>query len=268
MLRILTIPMLVLCGALAALPADQKPPAPKSQGELEALRQMLGAQDPDARIKAAENLLSKYADTDYKGLAFYVEATAYQQQNDYDKMIVYAEQAVKADPKQYAAMLILATGIAQRTREFDLDREEKLARAEKYAKDAIEIVKDTPKPNAQITDEQWTQAKNDYLAQGHEALGYAARARKNYDVAISELKQAVDLSPTSVTMIQLAVTYDQAKKPDEAIPLLEKVMAMPDVPASIKQYAQAEKVRATQLKSAGAQPVPTPAPPQVEIKKQ
>lgn len=266
MLRILTIPMLALCGALAALPADQKPPAPKSQGELDALRQMLGAQDPDARIKAAENLLTKYADTDYKGLAFYVEATAYQQKNDYDKMIVYAEQAIKADPKQYAAMLILATGIAQRTREFDLDREEKLARAEKYAKDAIELVKEAPKPNPQLSDEQWTEAKNDYLAQGHEALGYAARARKNYDVAISELKQAVDLSPTPVTMIQLAVTYDQARKPDDAIPLLEKVMATPDIPASVKQYAQAEKVRATQLKSAGTQPAP--APPQVEIKKQ
>jgi len=268
MLRIFTIPMLALCAALAPLAADQKAPAPKSKGELEAVQQMLGAQDPDARIKAADNLLTKYADTDYKALALFVEATGYQQKNDYDKMIVYAEQSVQADPKQYQALLLLATGIAQRTREFDLDREEKLAKAEKYAKDAMEIVKNTPKPNSQVTDEQWTQAKNDYLAQGHEALGYAARARKNYDVAISELKEAVSLSPVSVTLIQLAVTYDHAKRPDDAIPLLEKVMAMPDVSASIKQYAQAEKVRAMQLKSAGANPASSPAPPAVEIKKQ
>lgn len=271
MLRIFTIPMLALCAALTPLAADQKQPTPKSKGELEALQQMFGAQDPDARIKAAEALISKYADTDYKGLALFVEATAYQQKNDYDKMIVYGEQAVQADPKQYQAMLLLATGIAQRTREFDLDREEKLGRAEKYAKDAMLMVKDLPKPNPQITDEQWTQAKNDYMSQGHEALGYAARVRKNYDVAISELKEAVSLSPLPVTMIQLAATYDQAKKPDDAIPLLEKVMAMPDVSPSIKQYAQAEKVRATQLKSASGNSAPSPAqppaPPQVEIKK-
>jgi tetratricopeptide (TPR) repeat protein len=265
MLRILTISSLTLSMALLPLRADSKQPTPKSKGELEVLQQMLGGQDPDSRIKAAETLLTKYADTDFKGLALYVEAASYQQKNDYEKMIVYAEQAVQADPKQYLAMLILAKGIAQRAREFDLDREEKLTKAEKYAKDAMEIAKDAPKPNPQITDDQWVQAKKEYMAQGHEALGYAARARKNYATAISELKEAIELSPDAVSMVQLAVTYDQTGKPEEAIPLLERVMAMQDIPASIKQFAQAEKVRATQQKTAGAKPAP---PPPAEIKKQ
>jgi hypothetical protein len=42
-------------------------------------------------------------------------------------------------------------------------------------------------------------------------------------------------------------------------------MAMQDIPASIKQFAQAEKVRATQQKAAGGKPA---SPPPVEIKKQ
>jgi len=267
MLRIITIPMLALCAALL-MPADQKQPSPKSKGERDALQEMLRSPDPDARIKAAETLLTKYADTDYKALALYVEAMSYQQKDDYDKMVVYGEQAIQADPKQYQALLLLAQSIAQRTREFDLDREEKLAHAEKYAKDAMEIVKDTPKPNPQVTDDQWTQAKNEYLSQGHAALGYAAKARKNFDVAVSELKQAIDLAPDPIMMIQLAIVYDQQKKPDDAIPLLEKVMATPDAAASVKQYAQAEKVRATQMKSGGAHSAASPAPPAVEIKKQ
>jgi hypothetical protein len=45
-------------------------------------------------------------------------------------------------------------------------------------------------------------------------------------------------------------------------------MAMPDLHPSIRQYAQAEKVRATQLKSGGSKPASSTAPPQVEIKKQ
>lgn len=267
MRRFITIPILALAIALPALLADQKGPAPKSKSELEAIQAMLSAQDPDARIKAAENLLTKYADTDYKALALYVEATAYQQKNDYDKMVVYAEQAVQTDSKQYAAMLMLAKGIAQRTREFDLDREEKLKRSEKYANDAIALVNAAPKPNPQVTDDQWAQAKKDYLSQAHEALGYVARARKNTDVAISEMKQAIDLSPDPVTMVQLAQIYDQAHKPDDALPLLEKVMAMQDIPVSIKQFAQAEKVRATQMKSPPAK-TDAATPPQVEIKKQ
>jgi tetratricopeptide (TPR) repeat protein len=165
-------------------------------------------------------------------------------------------------------MLILAKGIAQKTREFDLDKEEKLAKAEKYARDAMVILKDAPKPNPQVTDDQWVQAKKEFTAQGHEALGFAASVRKNYDVAIAELKQATEDFPDPVTMVRLAAAYDQAKKPDEALPILEKVMAMPDLHPSIRQFAQAERVRATQLKSAGTGTAPASAPPQVEIKKQ
>jgi tetratricopeptide (TPR) repeat protein len=268
MKKLLTISTLALSMAAAALCAAQKPPAPKSKGEAEALQAMFGAADPDARIKAADNLITKYADTDFKALALYFEAVSYQQKNDFEKMVVYGEQAIQADPKQYSAMLIVAKGIAQRTREFDLDKEEKLAKAEKYAKDAMAIVKDAPKPNSQVTDDQWTQAKKEFTAQGHEALGFAASVRKNYDVAITELKLAIDDFPDPVTMVRLAAVYDQAKKPDEALPILEKVMAMPDLHPSVRQFAQAERVRATQLKSAGTGAAPATAPPQVEIKKQ
>ncbi len=268
MLRIFLITTMALSAALTLLAADQKQPAPKSKGELDAVQEMLRAQDPDARIKAAETLITKYADTDYKSLALYVESMSYQQKNDYEKMVAYGEQSIQADPKQYQAMLLLAQSMAQRTREFDLDREEKLARAEKYAKDAMEIVKDLPKPNPQVTDDQWAEAKKEYMAQGHAALGYSAKARKNFDAAVTELKQAVDLAADPIMMIQLAVVYDLQKKPDDALPLLEKVMAMSDVSAGVKQYAQAEKVRATQMKSPGASPAATPAPPPVEVKKQ
>jgi tetratricopeptide (TPR) repeat protein len=268
MKKFLTLSTMALSMATAALCADQKPPAPKSKGEAEALQAMFGAQDPDARLKAADNLITKYADTDFKAMALYFEAVSYQQKNDFEKMVVFGEQAIQADPKQYAAMLMLAKGIAQKTREFDLDREEKLTKAEKYAKDGMAILKDAPKPNSQITDEQWEQGKKEYMAQGHEALGFAASVRKNYAVAIPELKEAVEEFPDPVTMVRLAAAYDQAKKPDEALPILEKVMAMPDLHPSVRQFAQAERVRATQLKSGGTSPAPSAATPQVEIKKQ
>ena len=265
---LITISTLALSMATAALCADQKPPAPKSKGEMDALQAMFGATDPDARIKAADNLITKYADTDFKALALFFEAMSYQQKNDFEKMVVFGEQAIQADPKQYAALLMIAKGIALRTREFDLDREEKLTKAEKYAKDGMAVLKDAPKPNPALTDEQWAEGKKEYMAEGHEALGFAAMARKNFDVAIPELKEALDEFPDPVTMVRLAGAYNQTKKPDEALPLLEKVMATPDLHPSIKQFAQAERVRAMQLKSGSTSPAPSTAPPQVEIKKQ
>ena len=82
------------------------------------------------------------------------------------------------------------------------------------------------------------------------------------------MKLALADAPDPVTMVRLAAVYDQTNKPDDALALLDKVMAMQDLHPSIKQYAQAEKVRATQLKSGGAKPAAPAAPAQVEIKKQ
>src|SRR5437879_6516137 len=146
MQRVLMITMLALTVTVAGLWAQAKQPAPKSKEEMDALQAMIQAPDADARIKAAENLVTKFADTDFKALAFYMEAVSYQQKNDYEKMIVSAERSVQADPKQYAALLMLARGIAQRTREFDLDREEKLTRAEKYAKRSEEHTSELQSP--------------------------------------------------------------------------------------------------------------------------
>src|SRR5689334_7631402 len=111
MQRILMISTLVLATGFSPLLA-QKAPAPKSKGEAEALQAVFGAVDPDTRIKAADALLTKYADTDFKALALYLEAVSYSQKNDFEKMVIYAERSVEADPKQYAALLMLAKGIA------------------------------------------------------------------------------------------------------------------------------------------------------------
>src|SRR6266566_1396172 len=118
-------------GVLTLVAAD-KQPQPKSQKELDAVKATFEAQTPDARIAAAENLLAKFADTEFKAIALYLEAASYEQKNDFEKMVIYAERTIEADPKNYAAMLMLAGGIAKRARENDLDLNEKLAQVDKY----------------------------------------------------------------------------------------------------------------------------------------
>jgi len=261
--------------APAAQPSQPLAPQPqvKSKEEAEALMAIFNAPDLDTRIKAINELLAKYADTEFKAVALQIGAATYQQKNDFENMVIFAERTLEADPKSYAAMLMLASSIAQRTREFDLDREEKLARAEKYARSAEEILKTALKPNPNLTDEQWEEAKKDFRAQAHEALGLAGMARKKYDVAIAEFKTAIEVasSPDPATMVRLGAVYNLAGQHDEAIALLDKLMAQAEVHPQIKQFAQAERARAIQAKSGGAKPPAeqpaTSAPPQVEIKK-
>ena len=54
-------------------------------------------------IAAAENLITKFADTDFKEIALYIEADAYQQKGDPDKAQIYAERALEANPKNFQA---------------------------------------------------------------------------------------------------------------------------------------------------------------------
>ena len=78
-------------------------------------------------------------------------------------------------------------------------------------------MKEAPKPNDKLTDEQWGGYKKDFESQAHEDLGMSAMARKKTDLGISEFKMAVDMgaSPSASTMIRLAAAYDTAKMPDE-----------------------------------------------------
>jgi uncharacterized protein HemY len=251
--------------------AQQKPPQPKSQKEVDALQAIFNEQNPDKRIAAVENLLTNFADTEFKAVALQIAAGSAQQKGDFEKTIVYSERTLEADPKSYAAMLMIATSLAQRTKEFDFDKEEKLTRADKNARSALELIAKATKPRPDITDEQWAAAQKEMEAQAHEALGMAATVRKKYEVAITEFKTAVDNNPTpdQSTIVRLADAYLLANKPDESLATLNKLYAMPNINPAVKQVADNLKDKAQKVKSGAAKVGPanqTSGPATVEIK--
>jgi len=250
--RILKAAAVLVCG-MSLMFGQGKPPAPKSQKELDALKLMFSAQDPDSRIKAAKDVITNFADTDFKELCFQFIAASYQQKNDSENTIVWAQKVLEVNPKAYQAMLMISSSIVQRTREFDLDKEEKLGRAEKMAKQALEVIPSAPKPQPNITDAQWDGAKKDAMSEAHQALGMAAGVRKNYEAAIAEYKISVEgaATPDAATMVRLGSTYNLAGKPSDAIAILDKVIAMQGVHPQIKAAAEGEKKNAEKLKAAG-----------------
>lgn len=258
-------------GLMAQQPkGEPKGPHPKSKGEQDALVAMFNAQGkPDEEIQAAEALLTKYADTDYKDTALFFEATAYQQKGDVDKAQVFAERALDANPKNFQASLMLSEMIAQHTRENDLDRADKLAKADKYGNQTIETLKTMEKPNPQLTDQQWEDAKKDLSARAHDALGMSALVAKKYDQAIAEFKMAVEgaAHPEPAYEVRLASAYNAGGKYDDCIATANKVMNEADTPTQIKQVAQSIRAQATVAKQKASGGAAAPAPPaQVQVK--
>jgi tetratricopeptide (TPR) repeat protein len=235
-----------------AQPAGQaKPtgPAPKSAAEAQALQLLMQSQgNPDAVIKAGDDLLTKFADTDFKELALLTMSNAYQQKGDNDKAQIYAERILEVNPKSFQAQLMIGELLAGRTRENDLDKEEKLTKAETNLTAAITNVNAASKPNPQLTDAQWDEGKKYVVAQAHNGLGMVALVRKKYDVAITEFKTAADTDPQPAYMVRLASAYESAGKHDEAIAMVDKVLADPQLHPQIKQVATNIKNVATNNK--------------------
>ena len=191
----------------------------KSKKEAEAVQAVQNAKTPDDRIAAVDALITKFADTQFKSWALEMAADASQRKGDTVKALVYAQSALDADASNYQAMLLMSGELARGTRENDLDKDEKLGKAEKLANDAIAAVNAAVKPNPSLPDAQWNDIKKDFVSQGHEDLGLIAVVRKKTDVAVTEFKTAVDgaSQPDPVVMARLAAAYNQAGNPDEAI---------------------------------------------------
>lgn len=228
----------------AALVMAQKP---KSKGELDALQAIQAEQDPAAKMAKVDAFIQKFADTEFKEWAYSRAAEAAEAKHDSAKLIIYSDLALEANPKAYNAMLMEAAELARSTRENDLDKDDKLSKAEKLAHQAMDLIPAAVKPNPQITDEQWDGVKKDYLGDAHRDLGMIASVRKKYSVAIDEFKEASTIAahPDPAVFVRLAGAYTDNKQPDEALAVLAKITN-----PALKPFVDKETKRAQDLKAA------------------
>ena len=236
----------------AAQPAPAAPAGPqaKSPEELAARNALIAAMnknDGDAVIKAAEDLLAKFADTQFKEMALTLEATAYSMKSDTVNEQLAWGRVLEVNPKSIDANLKLGGLIAKQTRDKDLDRDDQLAKAEKYLNAAIDNLKVAQKPNPQLPDQVWEQVKKQNDAEAHEGLGMVALTRavankdadpKKYDKAIGEMQIAATEDPEQTAYeARLASVLQSAGRNSESIALCDKILAVPDLNPAIKTFA-------------------------------
>jgi tetratricopeptide (TPR) repeat protein len=241
----------------------QKPKSPKEQQAILAVQL---AKTPDERVAAVEKVLTDFADTEFKVALLTVAIQAEQQKGDYPQIVFYGERLLKADPNNAYALVNLGAETARRTRENDLDRDEQLKKADKWAKDGIEAAKTMPKVTPNETDEDLANDRKDMQAQGYVALGMADVVRKNYDGAAEDYRKsiAVEATPNAATLVRLAQVYINTGKLDDASFTLDKAINAPNASDQIKSIATNLKNEVAKRKAAAAgKPgaAPSPAPP-------
>lgn len=233
-------------GSPAQAPPAKKQPTAKTKAEYDDYQKFWTASDADLKIKSAEEFMQKYPDSELKIYALTAELASYQVKNDFVHLRTMGERILELDPTDLPTLLVLATAIPERTRENDLDKEQKWTAAEDYAKRALAHIDKMEKP-AGVADAAWTENTNDARSQAHYSLGMVASQRKNYQVAVDELGQAAKLQspsqPDPILWWRLALARQNNKQYDDAMAAFDKSISLGGVKLSGKDLASDDRDR-------------------------
>ena len=164
---------------------------PADQREEAAYKAFLSvpAEDPSKKIAAGEDFLKKYPQSGYRGPVYSALTGAYLVTSQVPKMEEAGEKAIAANPKDVQVLAMLGQTLPR-----VYSDKLRLEKAEQYAKRAIEGVPALNKPDS-LSDQQFTQGKNQTLALAHSGLGLVDFRRGDYEAAITELNECVKLDP-------------------------------------------------------------------------
>src|SRR5438309_6657597 len=131
-------------GAVAAQPAQpqgKRPPQAKTQPEFDAYKAaMANTSDPAALEKAADDFAAKFPDSELRPILYRTAMHSYQTANNADKMLEMGRKVLKFDPDDPEALVGAAQVLAERTRDTDLDKDQRLDEATKLAQHSLATV--------------------------------------------------------------------------------------------------------------------------------
>jgi tetratricopeptide (TPR) repeat protein len=234
-------------------PAGKRPPQAKTQEEFKAYNDAAAITDPAAQEKAANDFATKFPDSELRPLLFKAVMHGYQQSNNADKMMDIAQKILTYDPDDPEALLGVSQVLAERTRDTDLDRDQKLAEATKDAQRALVTV-DTDIPTAGLPQERVDAFKGFIRSEAYAILGTIEFNRKAWADAEGDLRKSIDAFPQQVDPIavfRLSVALDMQNKYPEALRYANQAVELTKEGTNAGDAARKEKDRLTQL-SGGA----------------
>lgn len=197
-----------------AAQAPAKGPQWKTREEYDAYQAMAKETDPHKKITAAEAVIAKYPNSDFKDIAYVQEVTAYQQLGQSEQAISAAKKALGANPDNLDALTYLCFAFPFVYNAKSADATGGLDQTDQYAKHGLEVLGKLQKP-AQVSDEQFTSYVKAKRAIFNNAVGFVALQKKDYAASMTALKAAMQDNPTDpLTFSMLGQDYLYSNPPD------------------------------------------------------
>jgi tetratricopeptide (TPR) repeat protein len=239
-----------------AAPAGKRPPQAKTQPEFDAYKAAVALTDPAAQEKAANDFATKFPDSELRALLFKAVMHGYQQANNADKMMEMAQKILSFDPDDPEALVGVAQVLAERTRDTDLDKDQRLSEARKDAQRALVTV-DTDVPSTGYPPEQLNAFKEFLRSSAYAILGTLDYNAKAWADAEANLRKSIDAfpqQPDSVAILRLSLALDQQNKYPEALKYANQAVDLTKEGTNAGDAARKERDRLTQLTGGGAPP--------------
>jgi tetratricopeptide (TPR) repeat protein len=245
-------------------PAGKRPPQAKTQPEFDAYQAAVkNANDPAAMEKSADDFAAKFPDSELRVLLYRTAMHGYQSANNAEKMLDVAQKVLKIDPDDPEALIGAAEVIAERTRDTDLDKDQRLAEAQKDAQRALETI-DTDVAIPAGTPQEKIDAYKGFLrSSAYSILGTLAFNQKNYTEAEAQFRKSIDAYPSQpdpVVVLRLAIALDNQGKYPDALKEANRAVDLTQENTSAGTLARRERDRLVQL-TGGTNPAPASKPP-------
>ncbi len=232
-----------------AAPAGKRPPQAKTQPEFDAYKVAAALTDPAAQEKAADDFATKFPDSELRTLLYKQVMGAYQQANNADKMLAMARKVLTFDPDDPEALLGVAQVLAERTRDTDLDKDQRIAEARKDAERALVTV-DTDVPTAGVAPEKLEQYKGFARSEAYSILGTLDFNAKAWAAAEGNLRKSIDAfpqQPDPIAVFRLSVALDMQGKYPDALKVANQAVDLTKAGTNAGDAARKEKDRLIQL---------------------
>jgi tetratricopeptide (TPR) repeat protein len=239
-----------------AAPAGKRPPQAKTQEEFAAYKTAIALTDAAAQEKAADDFAVKFPDSELRPLLYKAVMHGYQTANNGEKMMAMSQKILSYDADDPEALLGVAQVLAERTRDTDLDKADRLAEARKDAQRALVTV-DTDVPSTGYPPEQLNAFKGFLRSDAYTILGTIDFNNKAWGDAETNLKKSIDAYPQQVDPIavfRLSVALDMQNKYPEALKYANQAVDLTKEGTNAGDAARKEKDRLTQLTGSGTPP--------------
>jgi tetratricopeptide (TPR) repeat protein len=238
-------------GSAQSQAAPTVPPSPQEETDYKAF-QAIPQNDVDKRIPAAEAFLQKYPQSQYRPAMYQTLVSGYLSKQEVPKMIDAGEKEIALNPNDTPILGLMGQTLARTLNPKAPDALSQLNKAELYSKRAIEVTPTLTKP-AELSDEQFNNAKNNALEMAYSGLGLVYLQKGQYDQAIPTLEQSLKTDnhsePDPVNLYLLGLANEKASHFDAATAAFTKCAAIQSsLQANCKNGIEtAKKASSTQL---------------------